>query len=49
VAFYTTGIHTDYHRVSDSPDKIDYALMEAITRNVAAVGWVIGNAPAARS
>ncbi len=44
VAFYTTGIHTDYHRVSDSPDKIDYALMEAITRNVAAVGWVIGNA-----
>jgi Zn-dependent M28 family amino/carboxypeptidase len=44
VAFYTTGIHTDYHRVSDSPDKIDYALMEAITRNVAAASWVIGNA-----
>ena len=49
VAFYTTGLHTDYHRVSDSPDKIDYASMEAITRNVAAVGWEIGNAPAARS
>ena len=45
VAFYTTGIHTDYHRVSDSPDKIDYALMEAITKNVAGVAWVIGNAP----
>jgi len=45
VAFYTTGIHTDYHRVSDSPDKIDYAQMEAIARNVAAAGWVIGNAP----
>ncbi|MFO7693936.1 MAG: M28 family peptidase [Vicinamibacterales bacterium] len=44
VAFYTTGIHTDYHRVSDSPDKIDYPLMELITRNVAAVSWVIGNA-----
>jgi Zn-dependent M28 family amino/carboxypeptidase len=44
VAFYTTGIHTDYHRVSDSPDKIDYAHMEAITRNVAGVAWVIGNA-----
>jgi Zn-dependent M28 family amino/carboxypeptidase len=46
VAFYTTGLHTDYHRVSDSPDKIDYALMETVTRNVAAVGWVIGNAAA---
>jgi Zn-dependent M28 family amino/carboxypeptidase len=44
VAFYTTGIHTDYHRVSDSPDKIDYALMETITRNVAGVAWVVGNA-----
>jgi hypothetical protein len=44
VAFYTTGLHTDYHRVSDSPDKIDYALMETITRNVAAVAWAIGNA-----
>ena len=44
VAFYTTGLHTDYHRVSDSPDKIDYALMETITRNVAAAAWAIGNA-----
>ena len=44
VAFYTTGLHPDYHRVSDSPDKIDYALMEAITRNVAAASWIIGNA-----
>ncbi len=44
VAFYTTGLHTDYHRVSDSPDKIDYALMETITRNVAAAAWTIGNA-----
>ena len=44
VAFYTTGLHTDYHRVSDSPDKIDYVLMETITRNVAAVAWTIGNA-----
>jgi Zn-dependent M28 family amino/carboxypeptidase len=44
VAFYTTGIHTDYHRVSDSPDKIDYPHMEAITRSVAGAAWVIGNA-----
>ena len=44
VAFYTTGLHPDYHRPSDSPEKIDYRSMEAITRNVAAAGWVIGNA-----
>jgi len=44
VAFYTTGLHPDYHRVSDSPDKIDYKSLETITRNVAAAGWVIGNA-----
>ena len=44
VAFYTTGLHPDYHRASDSPDKIDYKSMETITRNVAAAGWVLGNA-----
>jgi Zn-dependent M28 family amino/carboxypeptidase len=44
VAFYTTGLHPDYHRVSDSPDKIDYASMELITRNIAAAAWVLGNA-----
>jgi len=45
VAFYTTGLHTDYHRVTDSPDKIDYKSMETITKNVAAAAWVIGNSP----
>jgi len=44
VAFYTTGLHPDYHRASDSPDRIDYTSMETITRNVAAAAWVIGNA-----
>lgn len=44
VAFYTTGLHPDYHRVTDSPDKINYGLMETIARNVAGVAWVIGNA-----
>jgi len=44
VAFYTTGLHPDYHRVTDSPEKIDYKSMETIARNVAAAGWVLGNA-----
>jgi Zn-dependent M28 family amino/carboxypeptidase len=44
VAFYTTGLHPDYHRASDSPEKIDFKSMETITRNIAAAAWVIGNA-----
>jgi hypothetical protein len=26
----TTGIHNDYHRISDTPDKINYSGMEEI-------------------
>jgi Zn-dependent M28 family amino/carboxypeptidase len=43
IAFFADGLHVDYHRVTDSPDKIDYQEMQAVTRTVAAVGWVIGN------
>ena len=43
IAFLTTGLHSDYHRVTDSPDKIDFKLMLAITKTVGAVGWTIAN------
>lgn len=43
VAFYTTGLHTDYHRVSDHPDRIDYPSMLLIARNIAGVAWVVAN------
>jgi hypothetical protein len=43
VAFYTTGLHPDYHRVTDSADKIDYPSMQIIAKNVAAAGWVLAN------
>jgi hypothetical protein len=43
IAFFTTGLHPDYHQVTDSPDKIDYRQMLAITRTIAALGWVVGN------
>ncbi|MCX6552837.1 MAG: M28 family peptidase [Acidobacteria bacterium] len=46
VAFFADGLHTDYHRVTDSPDKIDYKNMQAITKTVAAVGWMVANAAA---
>ncbi len=43
IAFFADGLHVDYHRVTDSPDKLDYQEMQAVARTVAAVGWVIGN------
>jgi Zn-dependent M28 family amino/carboxypeptidase len=44
IIFFTTGLHPDYHRVTDSPEKIDYQQMLAITKTVAATGWVLSNA-----
>jgi len=43
IVFYTTGLHSDYHRVTDSPEKLDYQWMQTIAKNVAAVGWTLAN------
>ncbi len=43
IAFFTTGIHVDYHRLTDSPEKLDYKEMEAVSKTVAALGWALGN------
>jgi Zn-dependent M28 family amino/carboxypeptidase len=39
IAFFTTGLHVDYHRPSDTPDKIDYKAIQQIAKTVGAVGW----------
>ena len=49
IAFFTVGLHKDYHRVTDSPEKIDFTEMQRVAKTVAAVGWVIGNAPAGQT
>jgi hypothetical protein len=36
-------LHPDYHRPTDTADKIDYKEMQSITRTVAAVAWRLGN------
>jgi hypothetical protein len=46
IAFFSDGLHVDYHRVTDSPDKIDYREIQAVSKTVGALAWVIGNAPA---
>jgi hypothetical protein len=39
IAFWFSGTHEDYHGVGDSPDKIDYAKMEKITRTIFLTLW----------
>ncbi|MBL8192785.1 MAG: M20/M25/M40 family metallo-hydrolase [Blastocatellia bacterium] len=34
IIFYFNGVHEDYHKPSDSPDKIDYQKMEKVTRTI---------------
>jgi hypothetical protein len=43
IAFFTTGLHADYHRPSDTPDKIDYKELQTVSRTVSAVGWELAN------
>jgi hypothetical protein len=43
VAFFTSGLHPDYHRVTDSPEKLDYHEMQSVSKTVAALAWVLGN------
>jgi Zn-dependent M28 family amino/carboxypeptidase len=46
IIFFFDGVHEDYHRAGDSPDKIDYQKMEKVTRTVYMTLWEIANRPA---
>jgi Zn-dependent M28 family amino/carboxypeptidase len=43
IIFYFDGVHVDYHKVTDTVDKIDFAKMTQITRLVFETGWRIAN------
>lgn len=43
IAFFTTGLHPDYHRPSDTADKIDYKQMLTISKTVSAVAWQLAS------
>jgi hypothetical protein len=43
IIFYFDGVHNDYHRPSDTPDKINYDLYEKRTRLVFYTGWEMAN------
>lgn len=42
--FFHTGLHPDYHRMGDRPEKIEYAKMERIARLVYQTSWDLANA-----
>ena len=44
IIFYFDGVHEDYHRPGDSPDKIDYQKMEKVTRTIFMTMWELTNA-----
>jgi len=43
IIFYFDGTHVDYHRPTDTIDKIDFTKMTNITRLVFETGWRIAN------
>ncbi|WP_091426700.1 M28 family peptidase [Formosa sp. Hel1_31_208] len=43
IIFYFNGTHDDYHQPSDTPDKIEYDLLENRTRLVFYTAWEVAN------
>lgn len=43
IVFFTTGLHVDYHKVSDHPDKIDYDKLARVSRLLLDVGVELAN------
>jgi hypothetical protein len=46
ILFFFNGVHPDYHRVTDSPDKIDSEKESRILRLIYYLGQAVGNAAA---
>jgi len=43
IIFYFNGTHEDYHKHTDTPDKINYEMLEARTRLVFHTAWEVAN------
>jgi hypothetical protein len=43
IIFYFDGIHNDYHRPTDTPDKINYGLLEKRAKLVFYTAWEMAN------
>jgi len=43
IIFYFNGVHEDYHRPSDTPDKIEYELMAKRAQLIFQTAWEVAN------
>jgi len=43
IIFFFDGVHEDYHRPGDEPQKIDYQKMEKVTRTIYLTLWEVAN------
>ncbi|MCX7926268.1 MAG: M28 family peptidase [Fimbriimonadales bacterium] len=43
--FFFSGLHEDYHQVSDSVDKIDFEKMARVARTVFGLAWELADSP----
>ena len=43
--FFSTGIHSDYHKPTDTSEKIEFEKMEKVVRLAYYAGWKIANIP----
>jgi hypothetical protein len=43
--FFFTGLHADYHQVTDSVEKIDFEKMARVARTVFGLAWELADAP----
>lgn len=45
IIFYFNGTHADYHKISDTPDKINYDLLANRAKLVFQTAWEVANRP----
>ena len=45
IIFFFDGVHEDYHRPGDEPQKIDYQKMEKVARTIYMTLWEVANLP----
>ncbi|HEX5706699.1 MAG TPA: M28 family peptidase [Pyrinomonadaceae bacterium] len=45
IVFFFDGVHEDYHKPSDTPEKIDYRKLERVTRTIFVLASEVANAP----
>ena len=41
--FFFSGVHEDYHRPTDTPDKLDYEKMQRVGRHAFLIAWNLAN------